>query len=176
MELKNNLFEPHGLHVSIKKALCPRRGLSRQESALYIGVSPSLFDDLVKSGEMTKPLRIKRRTVWDRHQPDECFEALYVPDENPWGVRIGGDGNMVTLRLRFAVSDTDRHGTVRYYFRRKGETKVHLRGAPGSKEFMDAYALALSSVSSKPATPTFEVKALSVSCAENFSRTRHLRR
>jgi predicted DNA-binding transcriptional regulator AlpA len=84
MELNDNLFDPHSLHQSVKKALYPRRGLSRKEAALYIGVSPSLFDELVKSGEMPQPLRIKRRTVWDRHQLDECFEALSVPDENPW--------------------------------------------------------------------------------------------
>ena len=51
---------------------------------------------------------------------------------------------MVTLRLRFVVSDRDRHGNVRYYFRRKGEKKVRLHGVPGSKEFMDAYDRALS--------------------------------
>ena len=51
MELNDNLFDAHSRHRSIKKALCPRRGLSRQEGALYIGVSASLFDELVKSGE-----------------------------------------------------------------------------------------------------------------------------
>jgi integrase/recombinase XerD len=43
---------------------------------------------------------------------------------------------MVTLRLRFVVSDRDRHGNVRYYFRRKGEKKVRLHGIPGSTEFI----------------------------------------
>jgi integrase/recombinase XerD len=51
---------------------------------------------------------------------------------------------MVTLHLRFVVSDRDRHGNVRYYFRRKGEKKVRLHGIAGSKEFMDAYDNALS--------------------------------
>jgi integrase/recombinase XerD len=41
---------------------------------------------------------------------------------------------MVTLRLRFVVSDKDRHGNIRYYFRRKGEKKVRLDGTPGSTE------------------------------------------
>jgi integrase/recombinase XerD len=50
---------------------------------------------------------------------------------------------MVTLRLRFTVSDKDRHGNIRYYFRRKGEKKVRLDGPPGSTEFMDAYQKAL---------------------------------
>ena len=84
MRLEDNSFEPHRLYQSIKKVLCPRRGLSRQEAALYIGVSPSLFDELVKSGEMPKPVRIKRRTVWDRHQLDEYFEALSALEDNPW--------------------------------------------------------------------------------------------
>jgi predicted DNA-binding transcriptional regulator AlpA len=64
MERNDSLFEPHRLHQSIEKALCPRRGFSRKEAALYIGVSASLFDQLVNLGEMPKPLRIKRRTVW----------------------------------------------------------------------------------------------------------------
>ena len=84
MELNENFFQLHGLQVNLKKALCPRRGLSRQEAAMYIGVSPSLFDDLVKSGEMPKPLHIRRRTVWDCHQLDEYFEELSAPDNNPW--------------------------------------------------------------------------------------------
>jgi Branched-chain amino acid transport system / permease component len=45
MELAEILFEPHVLHQNLKKASCPRRGLSRQEAALYIGVSASMFDD-----------------------------------------------------------------------------------------------------------------------------------
>lgn len=84
MDLNENLLQSHGLQVNLKKALCPRRGLSRQEAAMYIGVSPSLFDELVKLGEMPKPLRIKRRTIWDRHQLDDCFDELSAPDNNPW--------------------------------------------------------------------------------------------
>jgi predicted DNA-binding transcriptional regulator AlpA len=61
------------------------RGLSRVQSAHYIGVSPSLFDEMVQDGRMPPPKRINSRTVWDRKQLDEAFEAL--PDEkrpNPW--------------------------------------------------------------------------------------------
>ena len=84
MDLNENLLQSHGLGVNIKKALCPRRGLNRQEAALYIGVSPWLFDSFVKSGEMPKPLHSKRRTVWDVQQLDEYFEELSAPDNNPW--------------------------------------------------------------------------------------------
>ena len=84
MDLNENLLELRGLRIDIKKALGPRRGLNRQEAALYIGVSPSLFDDLVKSGEMPKPVPIKSRKVWDVHQLDEYFEEFSTPDNNPW--------------------------------------------------------------------------------------------
>jgi predicted DNA-binding transcriptional regulator AlpA len=49
------------------------------ESAVYIGVSPSLFDEMVKDGRMPKPKRINARTVWDRKMLDEAFESL--PDD-----------------------------------------------------------------------------------------------
>jgi predicted DNA-binding transcriptional regulator AlpA len=84
MELNDSLFKEKGLHFSFKKMTCPRRGLSREEAATYIGVSPSLFDQLVKSGAMPKPIHIKSRTVWDVHQLDEYFEEFYTPNGNPW--------------------------------------------------------------------------------------------
>jgi predicted DNA-binding transcriptional regulator AlpA len=52
------------------------RGLSREQSAQYIGISPSLFDQLVKDGRMPKPKRINARTVWDRRKLDEAFDIL----------------------------------------------------------------------------------------------------
>ena len=57
----------------------PPRGLSRIESAAYIGVSPTKFDTLVKDGRMPGPKRIDSRTVWDRLQLDNAFTAL--PDD-----------------------------------------------------------------------------------------------
>ncbi len=126
MRLDDNLFEPHRVNQSIKKALCPRRGLSPQEAALYIAVSASLFDELVKSGGMPKPLHFKLRTMWDRHQLDDYFEA-FSGQTTTRGTRRDGR-YMVTPRLRYVVSDRDRHGNIRYYFRRKGEKKVRLHG------------------------------------------------
>lgn len=52
------------------------RGLSKIDAAAYIGVSPSLFDTLVKDGRMPKPKRINTRTVWDRRKIDEAFDIL----------------------------------------------------------------------------------------------------
>jgi predicted DNA-binding transcriptional regulator AlpA len=84
MELNDNLRKERGLQLSLKRISSPRRGLSREEAATYIGVSPSLFDELVKSGAMPKPIRIKSRTVWDVHQLDKYFEDLSTPNDNPW--------------------------------------------------------------------------------------------
>ena len=70
----------------------PPRGLSREEAAAFIGISPSLFDILVKDGRMPKPKRINSRTVWDRIRLDAAFEALADTDdastENEWKVAV----------------------------------------------------------------------------------------
>lgn len=63
------------------------RGLCRVEAALYIGVSATLFDTLVKDGRMPAPRRINARTIWDRYELDAAFEALpHEADQksNPW--------------------------------------------------------------------------------------------
>jgi predicted DNA-binding transcriptional regulator AlpA len=54
----------------------PPRGLSRVQAAAYVGVSPTLFDEMVGDGRMPKPVRINGRTVWDRLKLDEAFAAL----------------------------------------------------------------------------------------------------
>jgi excisionase family DNA binding protein len=46
----------------------PRRGLSRVEAAMYIGISASKFDELVHDGRMPAPRRIDSRKVWDVNQ------------------------------------------------------------------------------------------------------------
>ena len=58
----------------------PRRGLSRDEAAVYIGISVSKFDELVRDGRMPGPKRIDGRKVWDVHDLDVAFDAL--PSEN----------------------------------------------------------------------------------------------
>ena len=50
---------------------------------------------------------------------------------------------MSTVKLKYVDRFRDRHGNMRYYFRKhRGPRKV-LPGLPGSTEFMDAYACAL---------------------------------
>ena len=65
-------------------SLAPR-GLSRVQAAGYVGVSPSLFDEMVGDGRMAGPKRINTRTVWDQTRVDEAFAALPDNSEaNPW--------------------------------------------------------------------------------------------
>ena len=61
----------------------PRRGLRRPEAATYIGVSASLFDQLVQEGTMPQPFKIRSCTMWDIHDLDEAFDGLKVERVNP---------------------------------------------------------------------------------------------
>jgi hypothetical protein len=57
-----------------------RRGLSRDEAAMYIGIGVTKFDELVYLGVMPKPKRIDSRRIWDIFELDLAFDRL--PDEN----------------------------------------------------------------------------------------------
>jgi integrase len=47
---------------------------------------------------------------------------------------------MTRVRLKYVTADRDRHGKVRYYFRKRAlASKTRIPGVPGSKEFMAAY-------------------------------------
>lgn len=73
-------------HDVLPISLAPR-GLSRVQAAAYIGVSPSLFDAMVKDQRMPKPMRINARIVWDRVKLDEAFATLSDGDDDgddPW--------------------------------------------------------------------------------------------
>ena len=59
----------------------PRRGLSREEAAMYVGISAGKFDELVRNRRMPAPKRIDGRKVWDIRDLDVAFDAL--PSENP---------------------------------------------------------------------------------------------
>jgi predicted DNA-binding transcriptional regulator AlpA len=65
----------------------PRRGLSRDEAAMYIGVSAGKFDDMINDGRMPTPRRIDARKVWDVRELDLAFDALPRDDAlagNSW--------------------------------------------------------------------------------------------
>lgn len=73
---------------ALRQRTLPRRGLHREEAALYIGVSATKFDEMVSDGRMPRPKRIDARNVWDLRALDLAFDAL--PDDgdvNPWDRR-----------------------------------------------------------------------------------------
>jgi predicted DNA-binding transcriptional regulator AlpA len=53
-----------------------RRGLSRTESATYVGISARKFDELVADGRMPQPRRVDARKIWDLHELDRAFDEL----------------------------------------------------------------------------------------------------
>jgi predicted DNA-binding transcriptional regulator AlpA len=55
---------------------CPRRGLSRDEAAMYVGVSAAKFDEMVVDGRMPAPVRVDGRKIWDLRSLDLAFDAL----------------------------------------------------------------------------------------------------
>lgn len=58
---------------------CPlpaARGLNRVQAAAYVGVSPSLFDEMISDGRMPKPKKANARTIWDRRALDRAFDRL----------------------------------------------------------------------------------------------------
>ncbi len=74
--------EKRGKRLDVLLLSLPPRGLSREQSAAYIGVST--FDKLMAENLMPGPKRLRNRTVWDRKRLDECFEALDDSGDNPW--------------------------------------------------------------------------------------------
>jgi predicted DNA-binding transcriptional regulator AlpA len=65
--------------MKIKQRIGPR-GLSRVEAAHYLGISPSLLDEMVADGRMPQPKAINSRIVWDRWELDAAFTA--IPNRN----------------------------------------------------------------------------------------------
>jgi hypothetical protein len=67
----------------------PRRGLSRVEAALYLGISPSKFDELRKDGRVGPAHIIGGRKVWDTRDLDETFDASPLEDDHgDWTVAV----------------------------------------------------------------------------------------
>jgi hypothetical protein len=89
----------------------PRRGLSREEAAMYIGISPSKFDELVADGRM--PVPVKGVGIWDSRRLDMAFDALKDAESNSYlakeipvdvkqskiggGIYFAGFGNYVKI-------------------------------------------------------------------------------
>lgn len=58
----------------------PRRGLSRTEAAIYLGISPSKFDELRKDGRIGPAKVLDGRKIFPIEMLDEFFDGL--PLEN----------------------------------------------------------------------------------------------
>lgn len=72
---------PHGVRP---------RGLSRVAAAEYIGVSATLFDEMVADRRMPQPKLANTRTVWDAVALDAAFDALPARGSaNPWDAAYG---------------------------------------------------------------------------------------
>lgn len=81
----------------------PPRGMSREEAARYVGVSPVKFDDMVKDHKMPLPKREGGRMIWDRHQLDACFDEIGTVG-NPFEVALANarEKKVKTDRLKKA--------------------------------------------------------------------------
>lgn len=60
----------------------PRRGLRRAEAAIYIGVSPSKFDQLVADKRMPPCFKVDGCRIWDIRALDRAFDTLSGADED----------------------------------------------------------------------------------------------
>lgn len=65
--------------IALRARIEPR-GLSRDEAARYLGIGTTLFDELVATGRMPRPVRIGRRVIWDRFKLDDAFDQLSEDD------------------------------------------------------------------------------------------------
>jgi hypothetical protein len=60
----------------VRAASLPRRGLSREEAAMYLGVGAGTFDEMRSTGQVDPPRLIKGRKLWDIRDLDVAFDAL----------------------------------------------------------------------------------------------------
>ncbi len=63
---------------------CPPCGLTRAQSAAFICVGTTTFDEMVKDGRMPAPKKINGKNAWYRPALEEAFVALPSDDANPW--------------------------------------------------------------------------------------------
>jgi hypothetical protein len=60
----------------VRAASLPRRGLSREEAAMYLGIGTGTFDEMRAAGQVEVPRLIKGRKLWDIRDLDIAFDAL----------------------------------------------------------------------------------------------------
>lgn len=82
--------------VSIFPDNLPPIGLTREQAAGYLGIGTTLFDDLVKDGQMPSARKLRGAVRWDRLELDVAFRRLprngpelaqndeEQPEDDPW--------------------------------------------------------------------------------------------
>lgn len=64
------------------------RGLSRIQAAAYVGLGTTFFDELVGEGRFPKPIKIGKRSIWDKVELDGAFDSfkdsMPASEPNPW--------------------------------------------------------------------------------------------
>lgn len=63
------------------------RGLRRTDAALYLGISPSKFDQVRQAGKVPPPKELAGVKLWCRHELDAMFDELptiAANDNNEW--------------------------------------------------------------------------------------------
>lgn len=122
------------------------------------------YGQIAEGGRCSEPLAT-HRVAWEQvngpipdgmdichscDNPPCCNPAHLFPgthDDNMADMKAKGRANggpgLLTTALQFVQSYSDRHGTTRHYFRRKGQPRTALPGEPESVEFMTAYRAAL---------------------------------
>ncbi len=76
--------------------IAPVRGLNRVDSARYLGICPTSFDELRRSGLVAKPRKYGNRLLWDIRDLDECFDRLPRDGEDvaPKGSKPANDDGL----------------------------------------------------------------------------------
>jgi hypothetical protein len=60
----------------VRATSLPRRGLSREEAAMYLGIGAGTFDEMRAAGKIDSPRLIKGRKLWDIRDLDTAFDSL----------------------------------------------------------------------------------------------------
>lgn len=68
-----------------KQSATLRRGMSREEAADYLGISPTKFDEWRSAGKIPAARRLDGRKLWDIRELDVVFETLPREDSPATG-------------------------------------------------------------------------------------------
>ena len=77
---------------------------------MYLGISPSKFDELVNDGRMPRPRIIDSRKVWDVYELDMAFDELPREDGPQSPVARGTTDDLDQAALHPGISRPTREG------------------------------------------------------------------